>query len=555
MHIENRTVDLLKREARAGQIPPIILRRGEKGQTQIAVKVTDNGLPFNVEGYDARFCANLPDDKFVSDVANVTLVNDTATYTVQSNLTSCEGDITVCYVRFEKDGHIVTTDCIPIIVLDDVHLTSEEAEEYQNEIDGLVDEVRKQLQDVNSTHAQIKEAEQGRVKAEDERVSNEDVRKAAEDTRLLNEDKRESAEAERVKAEAERVKAELERIAAEAERVSAELERVSAETKRITDQAKNNADQAANNLAASQIAPYTCVVGEYDPAESKPTIEGSSEGRIYLVPTGSSGDDKYIEWMWLHGQWERMGTSSGGDITYITTDQVDSVFNEETPQGDTVLSLTGLSYVWAKIKAWGTTTFRKVADLIKTGDIENGAINADKIAANAVTDAKIAANAVTSAKINAGAVSNAKLADDAVTTDKIKDGTIVLADMSQDFQDDYAALKQESADNKAAWDSANSIDLGNGATLCVSGKVCVFDIYRSISLPASMSSYQSLQVSIPEKYRPDKTHYQVFYGLVNGGNAGAQVLAALGTDGSVSVRNMSTSALVNIMGQITYMYE
>ncbi len=56
-------------------------------------------------------------------------------------------------------------------------------------------------------------------------------------------------------------------------------------------------------------------------------------------------------------------------------------------------------------------------------DVEDGAVTADKIAANAVGTEQLAEDSVTSAKIADAAITGEALADDAVTAAKIADGS------------------------------------------------------------------------------------------------------------------------------------
>ena len=67
---------------------------------------------------------------------------------------------------------------------------------------------------------------------------------------------------------------------------------------------------------------------------------------------------------------------------------------------------------------------KMAANSIEAGSIVAGAISTDKLAANAVTTAKLAADSVTAGIIAAGAVSTSELAADAVTAEKIAAGTI-----------------------------------------------------------------------------------------------------------------------------------
>lgn len=473
MHKEERTVDINKQAARSGQINPIILRRGETGETEIRINITSDGAPLTISSYTAKFCAYLPDGGWVKDAPHVVKSTNYVTYTVNNDLTSQIGRITVCYVELTNGSKVLTTDCIPLVIEEDVSMTGQEAEEYTNNIDSLMAEVEKQLQEVNSAEKAVQDAEakrvtaeQGRATAESTRQSNEQTRQSNETTRQSNETSRQSAESARSSAESKRVTAENGRVTAESGRVTAENGRVSAENTRVTEQAKNNADQAANNLAAAQMAPYTCVSGEYNTSTLVPTLTGTQEGRIYLVPSGKSGDDRFVEWMWLNGSWERVGTSSGGEITYITTDQIDQVANGEQLQGDTVLSLTGVSYLWAKIKEWCANTFRKAADKIQGSDIADNAITSGKIASGAVGTSQLAANAVTSAKIQDGTIVSADIASGAIAKDRL------ASDVQTSLANGDAA--------KAAWDSAPHVNENKTATdIMFSGRANQTDLLIS----------------------------------------------------------------------------
>lgn len=482
MHTEERTLDINKQANRMGQIKPIILRRGETGQTQIKINITSDNAPYSLTDYTAWMCAYLPDGKFMKRADNVTKSANSVTYTVQSDLTSAVGDVRIFYVELKKGDEILTTDAMPLIVLDDISLSDEVAQEYKSTIDEMLEQVESMIQHANDSNQRIEDAissanktnqdiqtaeaqrqanEQARQSAEKERDNAEAIRQANEQTRQSNETARQDAESRRVIAESER-------ISAEQNRVTAENGRVTAENTRVTEQAKNNADQAANNQAAAEMAPHICVTGEYDPSESKPTIPNAREGRIYAVPTGAEGDDRYIEWMYLNGTWEKVGTSSGGQVAYITTDQIDQVANDEAPSGTTLLSLTGLSYVWAKIKEWTSSTFRKAADKIQGVDIAD--------------------NAITSEKINSLAVTNSKLAADSVTSDKIEDGTIQFNDMNEELQTRITDMESNIEENKSAWDSISSL------------KTDMFPLYairsKSVSLSLSASGYVTQNIAI-----------------------------------------------------------
>lgn len=211
-------------------------------------------------------------------------------------------------------------------------------------------------------------AETARSKAETSRVDSEAARAEAETAR-------DAAESSRVSAETDRAEAEDSRSAAESSRAEAEEARAAAERERAAAQAKNDADQALNNEAIKKLAPVILVEGQYDPETMEPSIEGEPN-RVYFVPMGqverpmAEGvvtGNLYAEWMWVGGKWELMGESTVKPKA-ISTDQIDSVFADESPTGDDTLSLTGLSYVWAKVSAWASGAFAK---LVHTHAVED----------------------------------------------------------------------------------------------------------------------------------------------------------------------------------------
>ena len=228
------------------------------------------------------------------------------------------------------------------------------------------------------------EAEKARASAETQRSSAESARATAEEGRAGAETERAEAESDRIQAESDRASAETARTEAEEDRADAETLRISAEQERATAQAKNNADQQANNASAQGLVAVILTSGEYDPDTLEPTVEGAV-GKMYLVPmpqaqavaaaipvrfslqsqddgtyvatqAAAADGDTYVEWLWIAGSWERIGLSTA-TIDPVTTDQIDAVCSDSAPQGKQVLNLTGLSYLWAKVKAWATGAF------------------------------------------------------------------------------------------------------------------------------------------------------------------------------------------------------
>lgn len=249
-------------------------------------------------------------------------------------------------------------------------------------------------------------AESNRVTEEGKRATAESGRASAESTRVSNEDSRKSAESARVTAENGRVSAEKTRVSQEdtrksqeTARVNAESARATAETKREQDQEKNNADQALNNEAARNNQPVVLASGQYDPDTLAPTIDDPIPGRLYLVPlmqtkaaelantiqgavddthndalaiitaAAAGADNAYIEWLYINNKWEQLGVSQK-QVTPIATDDIDKVALNQTVEGESVLNLTGLSYLWSKIKA----AFAAVGHKHSASDITSGTL-------------------------------------------------------------------------------------------------------------------------------------------------------------------------------------
>ena len=59
---------------------------------------------------------------------------------------------------------------------------------------------------------------------------------------------------------------------------------------------------------------HICSSDEYNHRTGKPTIENPEANTFYLVPSGASSDDMFIEWIYNNDRWEKFG-SSGGAFT------------------------------------------------------------------------------------------------------------------------------------------------------------------------------------------------------------------------------------------------
>ena len=200
--------------------------------------------------------------------------------------------------------------------------------------------------------------EQQRATAEGQRQTAEGLRDTAEGQRQTAEDARAEAESGRVTAEGLRADAEEARAEAESARASAEQERADAQDDRDerqdandAAQAKNNADQAANNAAALGLSFVVLSEGQYDTTSLEPTVEGQN-GKMYLVPDPKGSEDNvYLEWIWIDttSKFEHIGSTTTG-FDPMTTGDIDAVTSDQSPSGDRTMTVTGLSYLWTKLK-------------------------------------------------------------------------------------------------------------------------------------------------------------------------------------------------------------
>ena len=349
--------------AKPNDVQRVRLRHGEMNSTVLTFVVNEGGVALDLNNYEAvKFCAQ-KDDGIIIDKLNP-LEDGTVIYSLPAGLASMPGEISLAYLALynNSDEYVATTQAIVFEVLeavDEKKLTavySSEFEEIKTEYEEFV--------------AQVEAAEAGRVNAEQERVSNEDERVAAEQERISKENARvaaetaresaetarasaeqgrASAEETRAQAESERVIAEAERVEAEAGRAAAEQGRVTAETGRETAEAKRKADFAELMDTAQGLTAYICQEGEYNTETLEPTVSGVAN-IIYLVPTPEMIDDNsYLEWMWLSGKWEKIGTT-GTTVTPISTNTIEEILNGESETGSASLNTTGLSYLIMRLK-------------------------------------------------------------------------------------------------------------------------------------------------------------------------------------------------------------
>ena len=321
------------------------VRQGDVESCVVEASVFDAGAQADLSGKSARFCCLKPDRTMVRD-ASCKVSGSAITYTLDQQVSAASGVIELAYFEvLDASGAVIdSTQAFTIEVEEGAEAgSSGVSEDYFSELDDLIARYEQAIKQSQSDY--------------------------------------EAAEAQR---QTDYEQAEAARDAAQDANDAKQAENDEAQDANDAAQAKNNADQAANNAAAQGLVAVILASGEYDPETLEPTVEGAV-GKMYLVPmpqaqavaaaipvkfsltsqedgsfvatqSEAADGDTYVEWLWINSAWERIGLSTA-TIDPITTDQVDAVAADSAPQGKQVLNLTGLSYLWAKVKAWATGAF------------------------------------------------------------------------------------------------------------------------------------------------------------------------------------------------------
>ncbi len=370
----------------------LTVAQGDAGGLTVEALIYDNGAEVDLKDHDVWFVVKLPDRKHYYKGA-CTVDGNKVTHVVdESKLCSVKGYTDEAYFEVDRELESYSTERFAVEILGSAIDGNKPAENWDNEIDAIIERGKAYLIEAGKSEQERKTAETARVAAEEKRVEAEKTRVSSEAARVSAEKARASAETARVTAETKRVEAEKTRASSEAARGSAETKRadaekarVSAEAKRAEDQKKNNADQAANNAAAQGLQVVLLSSEQYDEATRKPTISGEI-GKLYFVPSKESSEtDAYIEWMWIGSAWERVGMSNA-TIVGLTTSEIDKAASGQSLTSESVLNGSGLSYLWSKIKA----AFSAVGHKHSAADLTSGTLSADRIAADSVTSDKLA---------------------------------------------------------------------------------------------------------------------------------------------------------------------
>lgn len=381
------------------------VRQGDKESCVITASVFDSGAQADLSGKSARFCCLKPDRTMVRD-ASCEVSGSAITYTLDQQVSAASGVIELAYFEvLDASGAVIdSTQAFTIEVEEGAEAgSSGVSEDYFSELDDLIARYEQAIKQSQSDYEAAEASRQSAFQqAQTQRQTDYEQAEAARD-------------------------------AAQDANDAKQAENDSAQAKNDAAQAKNNADQAANNQAAQGLVAVILASGEYDPETLEPTVSGAV-GKMYLVPMPQAqavaaalpvaftleetGDgtyaatraasaedgDVYVEWLWINSAWERIGLSTA-TIDPITTDQVDAVCSDAAPQGKQVLNLTGLSYLWAKLKS----AFAALSHTHAAGDVTSGTLAADRLPTVPVAKGGTGATSASAALTSLGAASASDL--------------------------------------------------------------------------------------------------------------------------------------------------
>ena len=416
--------------------------QGDAGGTTIRALMYDNGAELSLADASVFLVALLPNRRnYYRASCNVS--GNAATVTVdESKLCSVAGYTDEAYFTIEKDGSVFSTERFALEIIRSALDGQKPAESWDAAIDKLIKDGNTAVQRASGA------AERAETAAENASSASESAQGAATAaSNAANSATRAAGKAD-VAAESASTAAqsatEADQAAreAEAKRKASETKRAIAETERELAQQKNNADQALNNEAMKKLSPVILNEGQYDPDTLAPMIEGEAN-RMYLVPMSKAvaatlgiseraveSGNSYAEWMWISDKWEMIGEAT---VKYksISTDQIDSVFANESPTGDEALTLTGLSYVWAKILAWAKAAFAPLAHKHSASDVTSGTLASSRLPTVPVAKGGTGATTAAGALAALGAASAADLAKVRDSVSRTEDKLIYSADAGQ----------------------------------------------------------------------------------------------------------------------------
>lgn len=441
--------------SKASGTPQVVtIGQGDHGGTTIAASVYDGGEPIDLADMTAMFEVRLPDGRTYARDVNCTCEGNVVTYKVdEEHIAAIAGTTDDAYFDILDGPEVVySTNRFRLEILRSAHDGAVPAENWDNAVDALIDRGRRACDAYDANEAVRESSETARESAEDARktaetarVSAETSRQSAESSRVSAENARISAENDRASAESTRRSDETSRKSYETQRRSAETARADAETARQTAEARRAADFAIMEQRSKGWLRYYCASGEFDPTTRRPTIAEPDESTLYYVPAEHpTADNQWVEWQYdTEGdRWEMQGTTEV-TISPVTTAQIDAIANDETVTSSNVLQATGLTYLWAKLKA----AFAPLAHVHSASDITSGTLGVSRggtgasTAAAARTNLGVTAanvvdgNAIAPASVAAtGAVSGSSVSDSVGSLADLRDSVSLESDMTLNFR-------------------------------------------------------------------------------------------------------------------------
>ena len=428
------------------------VRQGDKESCIVTASVFDSGAQADLSGKSARFCCLKPDRTMVRD-ASCEVSGSAITYTLNQQVSAASGVIELAYFEvLDASGAVIdSTQAFTIEVEEGAEAgSSGVSEDYFSELDDLIARYEQAIQQSQSDYEEAEASRQSAFQqAQQQRATDFSSAQSSRDAAF------QQAQTQR---QTDYEQAEAARDAAQDANDAKQAENDAAQTANDAAQAKNNADQAANNQAAQGLVAVILSSGEYDPETLEPTIDGAV-GKMYLVPmpqakavaaaipvkfsltsqedgsfvatqSEAADGDTYVEWLWINSAWERIGLSTA-TIDPITTDQVDAVAAGSSPQGKQVLNLTGLSYLWAKIKG----AFAALSHKHAAGDVTSGTLAADRLPVVPVAKGGTGATSASAALASLGAASESDLDGLRDSLSNVLNGWDLRQLTSSDFND------------------------------------------------------------------------------------------------------------------------
>lgn len=254
--MHNISIDLVV--AKDDMVDSVYLRRGEGGLAAIVATIWDNGQPYDLTGCAVKFLAYDAKRRNIFESATITTAKSgVVSYTVSRKLTSIEGSISLAYFEITKGDGVITTQRIPIRILENVDLSGEESSEYESDFEKLLQSVNDMLAKANSALETAETISKDASQALSDANTALSNAQKAQSTATANESARETAEQQRKTAESGRVAAENVRDTAEQQRQNNEIKRQETwdslvdDVKAATDDANEAADRA--NEAAGRV--------------------------------------------------------------------------------------------------------------------------------------------------------------------------------------------------------------------------------------------------------------------------------------------------------------